>query len=77
VSLLVRERQRDKVLQQETVELINELAERDICLEACGYALNLFGLEREDLYARIHAVGNSLNSLVGYQTKGYALVPMN
>ena len=77
VRLLVRERQGDKILQQETVGLINELTERDIRLEACGYALNLFGVEPEDLYAGIHAVGNSLNSVVGYQTKGYALVPMN
>ncbi len=77
VRLLVRGRQGDKVFQQETVELINELTERDIRLEACGYALNLFGVEPEDLYAGIHAVGNSLNSVVGYQTKGYALVSMN
>ena len=77
VRLLVRGRQGDKALQQETVGLINELTERDIRLEACGYALNLFGVEPEDLYAGIHAVGNSLNSVVGYQTKGYALVPMN
>ncbi|MDH3870337.1 MAG: DsrE family protein [Desulfuromonadales bacterium] len=77
VRLLVRGRQGDKVLQQETVELINELTERDIRLEACGYALNLFGVEPEDLYAGINAVGNSLNSVVGYQTKGYALVSMN
>ena len=77
MRLLVRGRQGDKALQQETVGLINELTERDIRLEACGYALNLFGVEPEDLYAGIHAVGNSLNSVVGYQTKGYALVPMN
>ena len=77
VRFLVRERQGDKVLQQETVGLINELTERDIRLEACGYALNLFGLEPEDLYAGVHAVGNSLNSVIGYQTRGYALVPMN
>ena len=77
VRLLVRGRQGDKVLQQETVGLINELTERDIRLEACGYALNLFGVEPEDLYAGILAIGNSLNSVVGYQTKGYALVPMN
>lgn len=77
VRLLVRGRQGDKALQQETVGLINELTERDIRLEACGYALNLFGVEPEDLYAGIHAVGNSLNSVVGYQTKGYALVSMN
>jgi intracellular sulfur oxidation DsrE/DsrF family protein len=77
VKLLIRGRQGDKVLQQETVALLNDLAQRNIRLEACGYALNLFGVEPEDIYAGINAVGNSLNSLVGYQTKGYALVPMN
>jgi intracellular sulfur oxidation DsrE/DsrF family protein len=77
VRLLVRGRQGDKALQRETVGLINELIERDIRLEACGYALNLFGVEPADLYAGIHAVGNSLNSVIGYQTRGYALVPMN
>ena len=77
VRLLVRGRQGDQVLQQETVTLINDLAQRNIRLEACGYALNLFGVEPEDLYAGINAVGNSMNSLVGYQTKGYALLPMN
>ena len=57
--------------------MINDLAQRNIRLEAYGYALNLFGVEPEYLYAGIHAVGNSLNSLVEYQTKGYALVPIN
>jgi len=77
VRLLVRGRQGDKVLHQKTVALLNDLVQRNIRLEACGYALNLFSVEPEDLYAGIHAVGNSLNSLVGYQTKGYALVSMN
>jgi intracellular sulfur oxidation DsrE/DsrF family protein len=77
VKLLIRGRQDDKVLQQLTVALLNDLVQRNIRLEACGYALNLFGVEPEDLYAGINAVGNSLSSLVGYQTKGYALVPMN
>ena len=74
VRLLVRGRQGDKVLHQETVGLINELTERNIRLEACGYALTLFGVESE---VGIHAVGYGLNSLAGYQTKGYALVPIN
>ena len=69
VRLLVRGRQGDKVLQQETVGLINALTERDIRLEACGYALNLFGVEPEDLYAGIHAVGKSLNSVGGIKLK--------
>lgn len=77
VKLLVRGRQGDKELQEKTVTLLNELNQRGIRLEACGYALDLFGVEPEDLYEGVHAVGNSLNSLIGYQTKGYALVPMN
>ncbi len=77
VKLLVRSRLGDVELQKKTVALIDELNQRGVRMEACGYALNLFGIEAEDLYEGIHAVGNSLNSLIGYQTKGYALVPMN
>lgn len=77
VKLLVRSRHGDAELQKKTVDLIKELNNRGIRLEACGYALNLFGLEAEDLYEGVHAIGNSLNSHIGYQTKGYALVLMN
>ena len=77
VKLLIRGRHGDPELQGGTVALIDELNKRGVRLEACGYALNLFGVEAEDLYDGIHAVGNSLNSLIGYQTRGYALVPMN
>lgn len=77
VKLLIRERHGDDGLQQKTINLINELNQRGVRLEACGYALKLFGVEPEDLYKGIHPVGNSLNSLIGYQTRGYALVPMN
>jgi intracellular sulfur oxidation DsrE/DsrF family protein len=77
VKLLIRSRQGDKALQEKTVGLIKELNQRGIRLEACGYALNLFGVEAEDLYAGVVGVGNSLNSLIGYQIKGYSLVPMN
>ena len=77
IKLLVRSRHGDPALQEKTVSLINELNQRGIRLEACGYALNLFGVEPEDLYEGIVAVGNSLNSLIGYQIKGYTLVPMN
>ncbi|MDH3999000.1 MAG: DsrE family protein [Desulfuromonadales bacterium] len=77
VKLLVRARAGDPKLQQKTVALINELKQSGIRLEACGYALDMFGLDEEDLYQGVDTVGNSLNSLIGYQTKGYALVTMN
>ena len=77
VKLLVRSRQGDAALQQKTTDLIKELNQRGVRLEACGYALNLFGVEPEDLYDGVVTVGNSLNSLIGYQNKGYSLVVMN
>lgn len=77
VKLLVRSRAGEAKLQEKTVALINELNQRGIRLEACGYALNLFAIEPEDLYQGIVTVGNSLNSLIGYQIKGYSLVSMN
>ncbi|MGK2906918.1 MAG: DsrE family protein [Desulfuromonadales bacterium] len=77
VKLLIRSRHGDSELQGKTNKLIGELNQRGVSLEACSYALDLFGLEAEDLVDGIHAVGNSLNSLIAYQIKGYALVPMN
>ena len=77
VKLLVRARHGDTELHKKTEDLITKLAKQGIRLEACGYALNLFGVEPEDLYPGIVAVGNSLNSVIGYQAKGYSLVPMN
>lgn len=77
IKLLVRGRHGDVELQEKTVALIKELNQRGIRLEACGYALNLFGVEPEDLYEGIVSVGNSLNSLIGYQIKGYSLIAMN
>ena len=77
VKLLVRGRLGDAETQEKTIALVKELNQRGIRLEACGYALNLFGLEPEDLYEGVVAVGNSLNSLIGYQIKGYSLVSMN
>ena len=77
VKLLVRSRHGDAALQEKTVGLIKDLNQRGIRLEACGYALDLFAIEPEDLYQGIVTVGNSLNSLIGYQTKGYSLVSMN
>ena len=77
VKLLVRSRAGEAALQEKTVGLIKELNQRGIRLEACGYALDLFAVETEDLYQGIVTVGNSLNSLIGYQIKGYSLVSMN
>lgn len=56
VKLLVRSRAEDQELQKETLKLINELTSRGVRLEACGYALKLFGVEPGDLYDGVFAV---------------------
>lgn len=58
-------------------QAITRLTEQGVRLEACGYALNLFALDPHDLFAGVVPVGNSLVSLIGYQNKGYAFIPMN
>lgn len=77
VRLLVSGRHGDAELKKKTSGLIDELNKRGVRMEACGYALDLFALNEEDLFGGIHAIGNSLNSLIGYQSQGYALVSMN
>ena len=56
---------------------ISTLSAQGVRLEACGYALDLFALDPQDLIDGVTPVGNSLLSLIGYQNKGYAYIPMN
>jgi len=56
---------------------VESLTARGVRLEACGYALNLFALDPQDLINGVTPIGNSLVSLIGYQNKGYAFIPMN
>ena len=60
----------------EVRERLAEFRERGMVLEACNVAATLFKMDRADLDPTLHLVGNSLISLIGYQNKGYALVPM-
>ncbi|MGB5833418.1 MAG: DsrE family protein [Thiohalocapsa sp.] len=45
-------------------------------MEACSVACRLFGVKAEKLLPNIEAVGNTFVSLIGYQTKGYAIIPI-
>jgi len=60
----------------EVRERLAEMRERGMVLEACNIAAGLFKMTGKDLDPALHMVGNALISLVGYQSKGYALVPM-
>lgn len=55
---------------------IDELHRLGVRFEACAIATDLFGVDNTTLLPQVKAVGNTFVSLVGYQSQGYALVPI-
>lgn len=56
--------------------LISKLRGKGIRFEACSVAMELFKITPESLLVDIQAVGNTFISLIGYQTKGYVIIPV-
>ncbi|PLX98978.1 MAG: hypothetical protein C0623_10960 [Desulfuromonas sp.] len=67
----------EKAILKEVRTRLAKMRSGGMTLEACNVAAGIFEIERKDLDDDLTLVGNSLISLVGYQAKGYALVPMN
>ena len=67
----------DELEDEEPLDLIRDLKKKDVRLEACAYASRAFKADPADLTPEIELVVNVLNSLIGYQQKGYALVVLN
>ena len=55
---------------------IRKLHDLGVKLEACAIATSLFKIDNTTIVPEIKVVGNTFVSLIGYQTKGYALVPI-
>ena len=55
--------------------MISAAAKDGIRLEVCMYAVKFFGVNPESISKEIHRVGNGWISSLGYQQKGYSLVP--
>jgi intracellular sulfur oxidation DsrE/DsrF family protein len=66
--------QRDKY--DEVAELIKELKGLGVKLEVCSIATRLMKVDNATIYPEIKVIGNSFISLIGYQTKGYAYIPI-
>jgi intracellular sulfur oxidation DsrE/DsrF family protein len=67
---------REKALLSEVRERIAALEKDKARIEACNVAAGIFKVTPDQLAPGITMIGNSLVSLIGYQNKGYALVPM-
>lgn len=64
-------------IDEEALELIRDLKKKGVRLEACAVALRIFKVDPAGLLPEVRLVGNVLNSLIGYQNKGYAMIAIN
>lgn len=67
--------------QAETADQIAELLDRlaklpNVTLEQCGVAARVLKVQRDTIHPTVNVVGNSWISLMGYQNRGYALIPV-
>ena len=70
-------------LEIESGEAINQMQETSkkmkalgIHQEVCSIATKVFGIDNATLFSEMNLVGDGFVSLIGYQTQGYALVPV-
>lgn len=61
---------------QKGAALIKKLGDQGVLFEACNIATQLFKVDNATLISGIRPVGNTFISLIGYQAKGYSLIPI-
>ncbi|WP_163337802.1 DsrE family protein [Desulfopila sp. IMCC35008] len=80
VRLITTERwsftEEDQQSLERSGRLLSTLLDAGVRIEACSIATNLFKVDNDTLLPGINVVGNTFVSLTGYQTKGYALIPI-
>ena len=60
--------------QKQIGELVAELKKEGAKLEACSFAANVLNLDPAGFLPEVKLVGNTFNSLGGYQAKGYHVI---
>jgi intracellular sulfur oxidation DsrE/DsrF family protein len=71
VKLLTREGTTEEIR-----DLVAELKTKGVRMEVCAVATRVFKVDNSALIPDVVLVGNVLSSLIGYQNKGYALIPV-
>lgn len=66
----------DKEMLGRIANTVSEMSESGMRLEICLVAANMFGVDPATVLPEIKQVNNGLISLIGYQAKGYSLVPI-
>jgi intracellular sulfur oxidation DsrE/DsrF family protein len=57
-------------------DIISGMSKAGIRVEVCLFAAKVFGVEPASILPEIQRVGNGWISEIGYQTRGYSLVPV-
>jgi intracellular sulfur oxidation DsrE/DsrF family protein len=65
----------DQKILDEIAGIISEMSKEGIKLEICLVAAKVFGVDPTTVLPEIKHVGNGWISLIGYEAKGYSLVP--
>lgn len=55
---------------------IKELKAKGVKMEVCQIAVNFFKVPKDSLFPELKLVNNGFISLIGYQAKGFGLVPV-
>ncbi len=80
VTLLSNDRtgftEEDRQTLKKMDKVISDLAEAGVRLEICEVAANYFKVDLNQISPKIERVGNGWISSLGYQLKGYALIPI-
>ena len=56
---------------------VKRFSSKGIAIEQCAIAAEILDIPTKDFLPEVTVVGNAYISLVGYQTKGYSVVPMD
>ncbi|MCU0582377.1 MAG: DsrE family protein [Syntrophales bacterium] len=60
----------------EIAQTIREMAKEGIRIQVCDFAVKANGIDPASILPEIKHVPNSWISLIGYQAKGYSIVPV-
>lgn len=60
----------------EADSLISDLTKHGVRFEACAIATRLFKVDNSTVLPNVTVVGNTFISLIGYQARGYAIIPI-
>lgn len=80
VKLVSRDKQgfspEDQKAMDEIAQTVREMSRDGIKLEVCDFAVKAFGGDPASILPEIKHVPNGWISLIGYQARGYSLVPV-